>query len=554
MLVYESVVVMNVISTDVLVIGSGAAGLSAAVYAANVGRQVLILDKGALGRSGSSVGAVQIAGLGDFSHPEDEPNIYLNDILDSGRGLSDPSLAKILSNEIDKRLGEIMDWGLKLDQSKDQNVLLSHTSGHRLPRSLSAKKGKTGLGILHTLRKKATKNNRITTWSDVITVELVKDGNRVIGAAVIDLTTNTPYVIQSKSTILATGGAAQLFPVTSNPVQSTGDGFALGLQAGATLIDMEQIQFYPVSVAKPASIAGLCISFYHYSKLYNANGDRFMTKYAPDTLEDATRDVLSIAIATELKEGRGPLTLDATDVIDQVKQEFPHEYQLCADQGVDLAKEPITIAPASHFMMGGVLINEYAQSDVKGLYVAGETSGGLHGGNRLGNNALSECLVFGARAGIHASYETFTKTPKYDLAKLDKFLQTKSGQHRPFEIKMLIQEVMNQFVGIIRTESGLQEALNRMNAIGQKLQNIHLSDTSTYSREVLDFIEATHMYKTADAVVHSAFQRRESRGAHYIEEYPKLQNAIMHNLFYRRQGQNELRQKEVHPNDTTSEN
>lgn len=524
---------MNTIHTDVLVVGSGTAGLAAAAYAAQEDKQVLVLDKGALGRSGSSTGAVQIASLGDWSHEHDGPESYLSDIEKSGRGLSDPSLAQALVNDIEHRLEDLIEWGLKLDRHGDQ-VALSHTSGHTLPRSISAKKGKTGLGLLHTLRKKVTKDERITTWSDVITTQLLKSNDQVVGALVLDLTTNRFYKIISQATILATGGAGQLYPITSNPVQSTGDGYALALRAGATLIDMEQVQFYPVSVSSPASIAGLCISFYHYSKLYNNYGERFMETYAPETLEDATRDTLALAMATEIAERRGPLWLDATDVIDQVKKEFPHEYQLCRDRDFDLENDRIQVGPAAHFMMGGVHIDEHGKTDVDGLFAAGETAGGLHGGNRLGNNALSECLVFGARSGRSAANYMTRGAANVDGSPI-KF--NHQGQHRPFQIKKQLQQLMMEHLGVIRTDRGLQLAFDQLKDIQKQLDEVLITNQNVYSREILDYIEAQHMVTTSEAIILSAINRKESRGAHFNTDHPKANRSVFHNKVHLRNNQ-----------------
>ncbi|GEL78012.1 FAD-dependent oxidoreductase [Tenuibacillus multivorans] len=533
---------MKTIDTDVLVIGSGAAGLSAAAYAAQQQKNVLVLDKGAVGRSGSSVGAVQIAGLGDWSHEDDGIDSYLNDINESGRGLSDPELTQTLAEEIDVSLNHLIEWGLKLDKNENKEVAVSHTSGHSLPRSISAKKGKTGLGILHALRRKATKDENIHTWSDVITLELVKSSERVVGAIVFDLTDNHLYFIQSKATILATGGAGQLYPTTSNPVQSTSDGFSLGLGAGATLVDMEQVQFYPVSMVAPHSIAGFCISFYHYSKLYNNLGERFMEKYAPNTLEDATRDKLSIAIATEIAEGRGTenggLLLDAQEEIEQVKKEFPHEHKLCRDRGVDLNTGRAEIGPAAHFMMGGVKINKEAESEVPGLFVAGETSGGLHGGNRLGNNALSECIVFGARAGLNgAKLAEEADVPQVDPSVLEKteaqfkqILSSAEGEYRPYELKERIQSILGVHAGVLRNNDGLLKAQNKLEEVQKQFNQVKITNTAYYSREVLDYIEAGHMIRTAQAIVGSAAARKESRGAHYNTDYPEQESSLQHTL------------------------
>ncbi|WP_158736200.1 FAD-binding protein [Alteribacillus sp. YIM 98480] len=519
-------------TTDVLVIGSGAAGLAAAVYASQQDADVLVIDKGAFGKSGSTVGAVQIAGIGPWSVPEDSPTAYGKDIYESGRGLSVPSLIGALTTDIEKRLREMNEWGLKLDQNEAKEVAVSLTSGHTIPRSISAKKGKSGLGLLQTLTKAAKKKDCLTRWSDVITLELLKQNGRVCGAVVYDLRENKPYFIQSKTVILAAGGIGQLYSITSNPVQATGDGFSLGLGVGASLIDMEQLQFYPVSLMKPASLDGLCMSFYHLGKLYNAQGERFMERYEPETLENTTRDKLSIAIGKEIAAGHcssnRSVWLDARDQLEAIQSYFPHEYSLCLNRGVDLTAECAEVGPAAHFIMGGIQINSDASTDVPGLYAAGETSGGLHGGNRLGNNALSECLVFGARAGEAAasfSKETMLENqpvlPDHAESLLEKLSTSAKGSLRPLDIKNNIRNIMDNYLNVIRTTEGLNKADKKLEKIEAAFDDVSITNPEdSYSREVLDFIEASHMLRTAKVITAAANIRKESRGAHYNNDFP----------------------------------
>lgn len=536
---------MEIVKTDILIIGSGAAGLAAGVYAALSGQEVLVIDKGAAGKSGSTVGAVQVASLGEWSDPDDSAQAYRKDVLASGRGLSNPDLVDVLVNEASARMEDLLEWGLKLDRSDQEAVAVSATSGHSVPRSVSSKKGKAGLGILQTLTKKAKRCRNLRTWSDVITLELVKSEAKVSGAVVWDLTENKAFLVQSKTVILATGGTGQLYPITSNPVQATGDGFSLGLNAGASLIDMEQIQFYPVSVLKPRTISGLCLSFYHIAKLYNSRGERFMKKYEPETLENTTRDKLSVAIATEVAEGSGTpsggVWMDASETTDEIKELFYHEYKLCQDHGTDLGKEWMETGPAAHFTMGGMLMDSNGASTVPRLFVAGETAGGLHGGNRLGNNALPECLVFGARAGKAAAKETekinsFPAVHSLEMDRAEEMLSrifsSANGVERTFACKERIQQTMGRWLGVIRSTDGLRQAKIELNEVRDKLRNVRITtSTSPYSREIIDYIEATHMVQTALAVTEAAFARKESRGAHYNpdfpEQLPKAENTIL---------------------------
>ncbi|WP_176223952.1 L-aspartate oxidase [Thalassobacillus devorans] len=535
---------MDEITTDILVIGSGAAGLAASVYAAESSQQILVIDKGAIGRSGSTVGAVQIASLGSWSHREDSLDAYQQDIRESGRGLSSPVLTDVLVQDISARLEDLLQWGLKLDKNEHNDILVAATSGHTTPRSISSKKGKTGLAILQVLTKRAKNSSNIKRWSDVITLELVKANGRVAGAVVLDLKENKSYLIRCKTVILATGGIGQLYPTTSNPAQSTGDGFALSLTAGAALVDMEQIQFYPVSLIHPSSLSGLCLSFYHSAKLYNRNGERFMDKYEPETMENTTRDKLAIAIASEVEEGLGTpgggVWVDATGNIEEVKRQFHHEYQLCLDRGVDLARKQAEAGPAAHFIMGGIWIDGDAASTTPGLYAAGESAGGLHGGNRLGNNALSECIVFGARAGKAAARESARMKSimagvPLQTKKADKMINvisnSEQGTERSYACKKAVQALMGEYVGVVRSTKGLLQAKAEIKVIEEKLDQVKItSSLDFYSKEILDYIEAVLMVTTAQAIVEAALTRKESRGAHHNKNFPEQLTEAKHTI------------------------
>ncbi|MFZ4450341.1 L-aspartate oxidase [Salibacterium aidingense] len=532
---------MQDITTDVLIIGSGAAGLSAAVYAAESGAEVIVVDKGASAKSGSTVGAVQIAGLGPWSMPEDSTAAYNRDILDSGRGLSDPSLTEVLARDIEERLADLQTWGLKLDENEHQRVEVTKTSGHNISRSISARKGKSGLGILQTLFKQAKTYHNLLYWSDLITLEIAVNNGKAAGAYVYNLKENELYWIRSNAVILAAGGIGQLFSITSNPVQATGDGFALGLEAGVSLLDLEQIQFYPVSLLTPPSLAGLCMSFYHLGKLFNTRGERFMKHYEPQTMEDTTRDKLAIAIAREITAGRGTpnggVWLDATGVIDDIKTYFPHEYNICTERGVNLEKEWVEIGPAAHFSMGGIAVNANGETSLAGLYAAGETAGGLHGGNRLGNNALSECIVFGKRAGEHAAAKKYKARPSHlpsDIPAKSKWIvdvirAAPKGEFRPVILKDKIRRVLDTSLGVTRSNENLTNGWDTLTSIQKQMENVHLTvPAAGYSREVLEFIEVQHMIETAKAFLSAAKTRTESRGAHFTIDYPDTSDEIRH--------------------------
>lgn len=532
---------MEVVKTDILIVGSGAAGLTAAVYAANSGLNILVVDKGVVGRSGSSVGAVQIAAIGSWSEQNDSEEIYAQDTFNGGRGLNNPTLVNVLVSEIKDRMKDLTGWGLELDRNEKKETIVSSTAGHTYPRSLSAKKGKGGLAILQTLLKQTRRFTNIQRWSDVITLQLITSDETVKGAVIYDLKNNKLFFIQSKVVILTTGGIGQLYKLTSNPVQSTGDGFSLGLQAGAVLIDMEQIQFYPVGLVSPKSLQGLCMSFYDIGKLYNQAGERFMTRYEPHKLEDTTRDRVALAVASEIDEGRGTINqgvwLDGRQVVERIKEWYPHEYDLCLDRGLDLSKDRAEVAPIAHFIMGGIKIDSNCSSTVSGLFAAGEASGGLHGGNRLGSNALTECLVFGARAGLSAvEYAKHSCVDKNDYLfqikiiteKIEKLFSVSSGELRPCYLKNQVKNIMSSHLGVVRSMANLKMAKNAINEVEEQLKIISIASQHPYSRDILDFFELEHMIWSAKCIVGSAMIRKESRGAHFLSDFPDQSFTIKH--------------------------
>lgn len=546
---------MDVMKTDLLVIGSGAAGLTASVYAATSGVRVLVVDKGVNARSGSTVGAVQLAAAGSWFNEDDSREAYFQDIIRSGCGLSNERLARVLVEEIEFILQDFVNWGLKIEMDEKGRPLLFEASGHQFSRSISAKKGKSGLGLLQTLARQANQYPNIQRWSDVIVVKILKDQERAIGAVAYDFQKARFLVIHCKAIIIASGGIGQLYPMTSNPVQSTGDGFSLALQAGVSLMDMEQIQFYPVNVLSPQSLKGLCISFYHKSKLYNGNDERFMARYEPKKMENVTRDQIAIAIAKEIHSGRGTVAggvwLDAKDIISYVQDVFPEEYGLCLQKGVDLREDRLEVAPAAHFIMGGVKIDEHGRTNVAGVYAVGEAAGGLHGGNRLANNALTECIVFGARVGQAASRECIEQELKdIDFAGAIE-PSTMFPKHggpspdcRPYQLKVKIREVMGRFVGVLRTREDLIKAEHELDHMTGMLDHVKIvGEHRPFSRDVLDYLEVQHMMLTAKAIVGSAKTRTESVGAHHRQDTVEGKNKPEHTIVEFHQGQLHFRKE-----------
>jgi fumarate reductase (CoM/CoB) subunit A len=360
------------------------------------------------------------------------------------------------------------------------------------------------------------------------------NGNkRVIGACGVSLRNSNIIIFKAKSTIIATGGAGWLYPVTSNAMQKTGDGYSLAYNAGADLIDMEQIQFHPTGMLYPESRKGVLVTEAvrgEGGKLFNVNMERFMTRY-DERGELATRDVVSRAIYNEIREGRGTANggvyLDVTHLPHEIIEEKLETMLLqFMDVGVDIREEPMEVAPTAHHFMGGSRIKPGCETTVGNLYSVGEASGGIHGANRLGGNALADTQVFGKRAGESAAKNALSNKFEFNEAHINLEEERirnifKNGDIYPHEIKTELMETMWENVAIIRNEKGLKIALNKIEELKLKSLDMNVPEGSGFNKNLLDALEIENMLTIASLVTQSALLRRESRGAHYREDYPK---------------------------------
>ncbi len=394
----------------------------------------------------------------------------------------------------------------------------------------------------------------IDTLDEVMITSLIMDesGESVLGATGFSLQDSRFMVFKAKSVVMACGGAGWLYPVTSNTLQKTGDGYSLCYDAGADLLDMEQVQFHPTGMIYPESRKGVLVTEAvrgEGGKLINAEGKRFMKNYDPRG-ELATRDIVARAIYNEIREGRGTqiggVYLDVTHLPDELIEEkletMLFQFQ---DVGVDIRKEAMEVAPTAHHFMGGIRINENGETTVKNLFAAGEVTGGVHGANRLGGNALADTQVFGKRAGKSAaenaleteikSNDSFTETEKERISNL-----IKDGDVDPIEIKKELQELMWKNVAIIRTEEGLKAALKRINELKEMSNNMRISGIMSYNNDLLDALEVIKMLDVAELVTKSAILRRESRGAHYREDYPETNDEWKKSIVFNKNGRIEF--------------
>jgi fumarate reductase (CoM/CoB) subunit A len=522
------------IETDVLVIGSGGAGLYAAIRASEAGQRVTILDKGLVGRSGGTVSGAGVSAVGPWSEPGDSVNVHFRDTVVGGSYLSDQPLVRVLTSEAQDRVLEMEKWGLSFDKKPDGRYVLDRAGGHSHPRVMAIS-DRVGLQMTKVLRAQLLRQG-VDHHPDVTITRLFTKDGRILGAMGLDLGNGNMIQFNAPAVVLATGGVGQLYPVTSNPIKVTGDGLALALEAGADLINMEQVQFYPCGLVHPPSLHGFILGIQEYAKLYNVNDERFMAKYEPELLEHVTRDRLARGIYTEIAEGRGTqhggVFLDATNVPEETLKSFLYEREMCAERGFDYHEKRLEIAPSAHFFMGGVSIDIDAQSTVPGLFAAGEVSGGVQGGNRLSGNSLSEILVFGSRAGVSAArYAAHTdrQAPEKDMvaeeaARIQELLQKGDSKLTPAQAKERLRAVMQANVYVSRTVKGLETAQKTLREIEQDLlPRITISGSGFHQNySLLAYLDMEKMLKVARTIVAAAKTRTESRGAHYMEDFPEL--------------------------------
>ena len=528
------------ISSDVLIIGSGGAGARAAIEVDNAGLKALIVSKGLSFRSGCT-GMAEGGYNAVFKAVDEEDTIdaHIYDTLKGGSYLNDSKLVDILVNESPKRLIDLENYGALFDRQESGKINQRAFGGQQYRRTCF-QGDRTGHEIITALKEEITKRD-IETLDEVMVTNLILSQDarppRVIGAVGLDLKTSDIIFLQAKSVIIATGGAGQLYPVTSNTVQKNGDGYALAWNVGANLIDMEEVQFHPTGMVAPESKKGVLVTEAVRGEggiLLNKNKERFMKKYSPEKMELSTRDVVARSIYTEIIEGRGTENggvyldishLDA-DVIEEKLETMVLQFK---DVDVDITKEPMEVAPTAHHFMGGVKINENCESSIANLYAAGEASGGVHGANRLGGNALADTQVFGKIAGENAAEAAktveFEENPEMFKAEEDRIKGLiKDGSIKPQELKKRIKKLMWEKVSIIRNEKNLNEALKELMEMEKSLNDLKVEDKKQYNTDLQTALEVINMVQIATLVVKSAILRRESRGAHFREDYPETKD------------------------------
>ena len=527
---------IKTISTDVLIIGSGGAGSRAAIEVDDAGLKATIVSKGLSFRSGCT-GMAEGGYNAVFKTVDKDDSIeaHIHDTLKGGSFLNDEKLVEILVNESPKRLVDLENYGALFDR-QESGEIDQRPFGGQTYRRTCYQGDRTGAELLNALKEEIIRRD-IECIEEVMITSLVTDADQVIGATGLDLKDSSLIYFKAKSVILASGGAGQLYPVTSNTFQKNGDGYAISYRAGANLVDMEQVQFHPTGMVAPESKKGVLVTEAvraEGGKLINSEGERFMSKYAPEKMELATRDVVARSIYQEIIEGRGTenggVYLDIShlddDYIDEKLETMVLQFE---NVGVDIKHGPIEVAPTAHHFMGGLKIDTDASSSLKNLFGAGEVCGGVHGANRLGGNALADTQVFGKIAGLSASkaakateLKSNEEQVKEEASRIEGLI--KEGSIKPQEFKNRIKNLMWEKVAIVREEKTLNEALKELQEMQKELDDLDVSDRTQYNDDLLTALEVINMVEICILTVKSAILRRESRGAHFRSDFPETKD------------------------------
>jgi succinate dehydrogenase / fumarate reductase, flavoprotein subunit len=527
------------VETDVLVIGSGAAGMYAALEAARAGCDVLMLDRSLIGRGGATVMAQMTVAVALGAETPDHWTHHLNDTLAAGRGLCNAELARLLCEEGPDCISEMDHWGIGWARH-DGHIAQAMAPGHDRPRCVYVDFLSTGPAVSKTLRTVVNRTSHIRKAGDLCVVDLMRAGDAITGAVALHLGTGSGVVISAKATVLATGGLTRLYARNSASANMGGDGYALALRAGAALIDMEFVQFFPIGHLAPRLIGMDPIMWdpFRYKlggRLLNGKMEEFTSRYGSD--EDGkyvlTRDLASYAILKEVEAGRGSphggayLSFQHCSEA-ELRGAFGPVIDRLAAKDIDLTRMPVEVAPMAHYHMGGVVADARMATDLRGLFVAGEVVGGANGANRLSGNAITEALVFGRQAGrSSADHALHSKQNRDDAdagrAALD--LITLAGPDRDLNCAAMItalQATMQRDVGTLRSKTTLERACKQIEELTAELGEHPPGPASTFDLRRLDWLDLRNMLLVARTVTQAALARTESRGAHQREDYPEM--------------------------------
>jgi succinate dehydrogenase / fumarate reductase, flavoprotein subunit len=565
-------------TVDVVVIGAGGAGLRAAIEARLQGLRTAIVCKSLFGKAHTVMAEGGAAAAMGNVNSKDNWQVHFRDTMRGGKFLNHWRMAELHAKEAPDRVWELETYGALFDRTPDGKISQRNFGGHEYPR-LAHVGDRTGLEMIRTLQQKIVSLQQddqaelgdaeamIKVYAEMTVTSLLKDGERIAGAVGYTRESGTFHVFEAPAVVLATGGIGKSFKVTSNSWEYTGDGHALAMKAGATLLNMEFVQFHPTGMVWPPSVKGILVTESVRGDggiLKNSEGKRFMFEYVPpvfrkqyaETEEEADgwyddpsnnrrppellpRDEVARAINSEVKAGRGSpsggVFLDIASRLpaEAIRKKLPsmyHQFKELAD--VDITAEPMEVGPTCHYVMGGIEVDpDTAASVVPGLFAAGECSGGMHGSNRLGGNSLSDLLVFGRRAGVGAS-AYIASLGKARPTVSDADVQTArrtaeapfdgDGGENPYSVHSDLQQTMNDLVGIIRTREEVEEALSRLEELKSRAKRISVVGDKVFNPGWHLALDLDNMLIVSECIARSALIREESRGGHTRDDFPKM--------------------------------
>ncbi|MBO7746964.1 FAD-binding protein [Paenibacillus sp. MWE-103] len=543
------------VQTDVLIIGAGAAGMMAARAAADEGASVLLADKSLIGRGGATILAQMTVAVALGEAEADDPDVHFEDTMKGSRGLADPRIVRAIVDRGPEVILEAEGYGVKWARTPDGKRSQAFAPGHSRARCVYVDILNTGGATVNGLKRAIWKDERISRLKNVMMTKIVVEEGRAVGAVGFELETLRPVAVTAGSIILATGGLTEVYARNSASANMTGDGFVLAAEAGAELRDMEMVQFFPIAHLFPplVGIDPIMWDPFRYKlggRLLNGEQEEFMHRYNGEVAGKytAARDQTTLAIFREVEAGRGTphggAYLDFRMVPeDKLKEAFGPVIDILRNQGVDLTRDMVEVAPMAHFMLGGVRVDEGMRTRVPGLLASGELIYGMHGANRLSGNAITEALVSGRIAGETAARDralaegpsagdreaSVLRALEAELPRLEAFwhpadVERDSASLQAFKRKL--QRIMWDGAGPLRTEAGLTAALAGVRGLRGELEAIALAKPSAFALSRVEKLEAANMLKVGEAVILGAIERRESRGAHVRLDYEEtMENA-----------------------------
>ncbi|MFB7465474.1 fumarate reductase/succinate dehydrogenase flavoprotein subunit [Streptomyces sp. NPDC056224] len=572
---------------DVVVVGAGGAGLRAAIEARERGARTAVICKSLFGKAHTVMAEGGIAASMGNVNEGDNWQVHFRDTMRGGKFLNQWRMAELHAKEAPDRVWELETWGALFDRTPDGRISQRNFGGHEYPR-LAHVGDRTGLELIRTLQQKIVAlqqedfkeygdhEARLKVFQECTVTRVLKDGEKVAGAFCYERESGRFFVLEAPAVVLATGGIGKSFKTTSNSWEYTGDGHALALLAGAPLLNMEFVQFHPTGMVWPPSVKGILVTESVRGDggvLRNSEGRRFMFDYVPDVFKEKyaeseeegdrwyedpdhnrrppellPRDEVARAINSEVKAGRGSphggvfLDVSTRMPAEKIKRRLPsmyHQFKELAD--VDITAEPMEVGPTCHYVMGGIAVDSEtaATVGVPGLFAAGEVAGGMHGSNRLGGNSLSDLLVFGRRAGLHAAEYAAQDTssaaaarPAVSQEQIDEAaaealapFHAAEGAENPYTLHQELQTTMNDLVGIIRRAGEMAEALEKLAGLRERASRAGVEGHRQFNPGWHLALDLRNMLLVSECVARAALERTESRGGHTREDFPAMERS-----------------------------